>query len=524
MPGLDHALVQKIAALRAAERGPGLRTKDAALRMALLYPSEYTVGMSSLGFLEIHRRVNARPGTSAERAFLPSPEDVERHRATHTPLLTIERARPVSDFDLVGISHAYELELTGVATVLQLSGLAPLRRDRSAADPLVVLGGPITFSNPLPSSAFADLVILGEAEGPLERLLRHLEEDPGAARGSESARARLLEEAAAWPGFLVPSLHGGLLPPINKAEDAELPARSELWTPHTELSDMMLIEPERGCSRGCTFCVMRRSTNGGMRIVSPERILELVPDEVEKVGLVGAAVSDHPRIKDILRELVDGRGKRIGISSLRSNRLDEEFVGLLARGGYRSMTIALDAASDRLRVEIEKGLKRDHIVESTRLAKSAGMQHLKIYVVVGLPGETDQDLDELVLFANELSRILPVKLGVSPLVPKFHTPLAAAPFVGEARAAAILKRLRRGAERRVEVRASGAREAYVEYRLSQGGPEHGALAVSVAEAGGSLADWKRALAALPERHVPENLADLVPSPTRRRLPLSAAAC
>lgn len=501
-----------------------MRTKDAALRMALVYPSEYAVGMSSLGFLEIHRRVNARPGSSAERAFLPSAAEVERHRSTRTPLLTLERGRPVGDFDLIGVSHAYELELTGLATVLELAGLEPLARERSASDPLVVLGGPITFSNPLPSGAFADLVILGEAEEPLERLLAYLEATPSAARGDAGARRRLLEEAAGWAGFWVPSLHAGALPPVAQAPDEFLPARSEIWTPRAELSDMMLIEPERGCSRGCTFCVMRRSTNGGMRVAPPERVLALVPEEVQKVGLVGAAVSDHPRIKDILRELVDVRGKRIGISSLRANRLDEEFVGLLARGGYRSMTIGLDAASERLRVEVEKGIKVEHVTESARLARAAGMQHLKIYVVVGLPGETEADLDELMTLCGELSRELPVKLGVSPLVPKFHTPLAGAPFVGEDRAAAILKHLRRAAGRRVEVRSSGAREAYVEYRLSQGGLEHGAAAVRVMRAGGRLSDWKRALAELPERHRPANFEDLVPPPTRRRRSLSVAAC
>lgn len=524
MRGLDRTLTERIATLRGAESGPGVRTKDAALRMALVYPSGYAVGMSSLGFLEIHRRSNERPGTSAERAFLPSPDEVDRHLATRTPLCTLERARPVGEFHLIGISHAYELELTGVATVLRLAGIAPLARDRSASDPLVLLGGPITFSNPRPSAPFADLIILGEAEGPVDRLLARLEDEPGAARGDAGARTKLLDDAAGWPGFYVPSRHGAFLPPVAKAEDELLPARSEIWTPNTELANMMLIEPERGCSRGCTFCVMRRSTNDGMRIVSPARVSALIPDEVEKVGLVGAAVSDHPRIKEILHELIDERGKRIGISSLRANRLDAEFVGLLSRGGYRSMTIGLDAASERLRVEIEKGVKNEHVLEATRLAREAGMHHLKIYVVVGLPGETDEDLDELMRFSEELAKILPVKLGVSPLVPKFHTPLADAPFMGEAAATRVLKRLKKAAGRRVEVGSSGAREAYVEYRLSQGGPEHGVLAVAVAEAGGSLSDWKRALSALPLTDRPSNFGQFVVPPTRRRSALSVLEC
>lgn len=457
-----------------------------------------------------------------ERAVLPDAPELERHEATRTPLLTIESQRPVGDAHVIGISHAYELELAGVARTLALAGLAPFARDRSASDPLVVAGGPITFSNPLPLAPFADLLILGEAEGALEALLEHLEAEPGAARGSDLERRQLLQAFASRPGFYVPSLHGEALPPIAQADHLALPAYSEIRTPETELHDMVLVEPERGCHRGCTFCVMRRSTNGGMRLVDPARVLEVVPDDARRVGLVGAAVSDHPRLRDMLRALVDERGLQVGISSLRADRLDEELVGLLARGGYRSMTVALDAASERLRDAIEKNLKNRHVERAAELARAHGMRHLKVYVIVGLPGETDEDLDELVAFAHRLRRTLPVVLGVSPFVPKFHTPLADAPFLGEARVDALLRRLRRGLGHKIELRGPSAREAYVEYRLAQGGHAHAAAAVRAASAGASLAAWKRAFEDLPERPRPPNFAALVPAPTaRRRLPVAS---
>lgn len=417
---------------------------------------------------------------------------------------------------MLGISHAYELEMTGIVEVLELSGLAPLAADRDASDPLVVLGGPITFSNPLPSSAFADVVVLGEGEASLQHLLDELEARPEAARGSARARAALLEQLADRPGFYIPSVHRGFLPPIGQAPDEDLPARSDIRTPEAELSDMMLIEPERGCHRGCTFCVMRRSTNGGMRLVSPERLLSLVPDDVERVGLVGAAVTDHPRIKDILRGLVETRGKRIGISSLRADRLDAELVGLLARGGYRSITVALDAASARLRDIIEKNIRDRHIERAAVLAKEAGMRHLKLYVIVGLPGETEEDREELIRLVSELRKTLPVVLGVSPFIPKFHTPLADSPFAGEKAVKTMLDHLKRSLRGQAEVRGPGAREAYIEYRLAQGGPIHAQAALAAARAGARLADWKRALRDLPERVQPDNFAALVPAPTRRR--------
>lgn len=513
---MDVRLQRGLVELQRAEAGAGTRKRDAALRFALVYPSPYRVAMSSLGYLQIHRLANARPGTVAERAMLPEPADEARHAATRTALLTVESQRPVGDFDVIGLSHAYELELAGVVRVLELSGLQPLARDRSAADPLVVVGGPITFSNPLPTAPFADVVILGEAELCLEQLLSRLEEDPAAARGCASARARLLEELAGLPGFFIPKLHGEELPPIAQAPDELLPARSAIYTPHTELADMWLVEPERGCHRGCTFCVMRRSTNGGMRLVSPERLLELLPPEAKKVGLVGAAVSDHPQLEAILRALIEEHGKQVGISSLRADRLNEAIVGLLAAGGYRSMTVALDAPSVRLRDAIEKNLKSRHVERAAELAKAAGMRHLKIYVIAGLPGETEEDLEELIAFALQLRRTLPVVLGVSPFVPKFHTPLADAPFVGEARAEAILSKLHRRLAGKVEVRGPGAREAYVEYRLAQGGFAHAEAALAAARAGGKLAAWKRALKDLPERARPGNFETLIPPPTVRR--------
>ncbi|MCC7385018.1 MAG: radical SAM protein [Deltaproteobacteria bacterium] len=466
--------------------------------------------MSSLGYLQIHRLANARPLTRADRAVLPDPEALPLHERTRTPLLTIEQQRPAGEAHVIAFSHAYELELAGLVKCLELSAVAPLARDRSAGDPLVVIGGPITFSNPLPTAPFADLMILGEAEETFPRLLERLERDPEAARGSAAKRRALLEELAGEPGFYVPSLHGERLPAIGRAPDELLPAWSAIRTPDTELHDMVLIEPERGCHRGCTFCVMRRSTNGGMRVVSPERVSALVPADAPRVGLVGAAVSDHPGLEDILRELVDVRGIEVGISSLRADRLNAELVGLLARGGYRSMTVALDAASARLRVAIEKNLREHHVERAAELAKEAGMRHLKIYVIVGLPDETDDDREELAQLALRLRKILPVKLGVSPFVPKLHTPLALAPFLGEAETDRVLAQLRRRLGGKVELRGPGAREAYVEYRLAQGGHAHAGAAIAAAKGGGTLAAWKRALADLPERVQPPNLAELVP--------------
>ncbi|MBK8013276.1 MAG: radical SAM protein [Deltaproteobacteria bacterium] len=509
-------MVEKGRAQRAREFGSGVAAREAIVRMALLYPSPYPVAMSSLGYLQIYRLANARAGTQCERAMLPEPEARLQHERTRTPLFTLETGTPTSDFDVLAISHAYELEGAGIVTLLRLSGVEPRAVDRTPRDPLVVLGGPITFSNPLPYAPLADVVVLGEGEACLDLLLSRLEAEPAAARGSGPARRRLLDELAGLPGFFVPSIHGERLPPIAQADDAMLPAHSTLFTPDTELANMQLIEPERGCHRGCTFCVMRRSTNQGMRVVSMERMLSHIDPDVPRVGLVGAAVSDHPKIRDILRALIEDHGKQVGISSLRADRLDDRFVDLLARGGYRSMTVALDAPSERQRDDIEKNLKTSHVFEAARLAKAYGMRHLKIYVIVGLPGQKDDDLDELSALSLELKQILPVVLAVSPFIPKFHTPLADAPFAGERSTKASLDRLRRRLSGQVKLRGPGVREAYVEYRLAQGGFAHAEAVIAAEAEGGSLGAWVRALARLPERVRPSNFETLLTLPTVRR--------
>jgi radical SAM superfamily enzyme YgiQ (UPF0313 family) len=254
---------------------------------------------------------------------------------------------------------------------------------------------------------------------------------------------------------------------------------------------MFLIEPERGCSRGCHYCVMRRTTNGGMRTVPPERILSLIPEHAKRVGLVGAAVTDHPRIVELLRTLVDS-GREVGVSSLRADRLTQELVDELRRGGATNLTVAADGASQRMRDLVDRKHSEEQIIRAANFAKTAGMKQLKVYNVVGLPLEEDADIDELARFTTELSKILPVALGVAPFVAKRNTPLDGAPFAGIREVENRLERLRRGLKGRAEVRPTSARWAWVEYMLAQCGPEAGLATMDAWKAGGGFAAFKRA--------------------------------
>jgi radical SAM superfamily enzyme YgiQ (UPF0313 family) len=286
-------------------------------------------------------------------------------------------------------------------------------------------------------------------------------------------------------------------------------------TPHTELADMFMTEAARGCSRGCTYCVMRRSTNNGMRIVPRETIIAGIPEGTTRVGLVGAAVTDHPDIAAIVHDVVAG-GRQVGISSLRADKLTDELVGLLARGGYRTLTVAADGASERMRRVVERSTQAKHLIRSAEFARTHRLHTLKVYMMLGVPSETDADVDELVELSKELAAIHPrVAYGLAPFVAKRNTPLDGTDFAGINVVEARIARLRRGLSAaglggKVEVRPTSSRWAWVEYMLAQGESNAGLAVMDAHHAGGSFAAYKKAF----ERH------NVVPTGPRARVPSS----
>lgn len=448
----------------------------------MLYPSPYRAGMSSLGFQWILSLLR-QAGFSAERAFLPDEE-----RSTEL-LLSYESGTPVGDFPVLAVSLAYELELAGLVRCLQLAGIPPLRRDRGPWHPRVLLGGPLTFSNPLPASPFVDAMLIGEADDTAVPAISAAFED----------RERWLDTIQALPGGFVPERDGLHLPPVARASDTNLPARGPILAPEAELHDMFLVEGERGCHRQCTFCVMRRGSTGGMRLVEPQALMDLLPEEARRVGLVGAAISDHPKLVELLQALIDS-GRQVGISSLRADRvaLKPAIPALLRKGGYRTLTVASDAASQRLRRQMAKGTTEAQLFACAEAAALHDYQVLKVYMMLGVPDEQDDDLRELIDFTRRLAAVHPVALGIAPFVPKRNTPLDQAPFAGIKQVEARLDMLREGLKgSRAEVRATSARWAWVEYKLASGGPEAGEAVLRAVEQGGRFGDWKRALEAEP---------------------------
>lgn len=457
--------------------------KQAPFAVALAYPAPYAVAMSSLGFQRIYRAIQESDGMMCERAFLP---DDDSAGITPEVPVTYESRRGLAEFPVVALSIAYELEIAGIVRLLDLAGIPPLREQRDQRHPLVVVGGPLTFSNPLPLAPFADAVVVGEADALAVNVLRTIE-------GAQS-RQTAVSGLAQIPNVFVPDLHGDRLPAVARCDDSLLPAWAPIRTPNAELRDMFLLEAERGCSRACAYCVMRGSKSQGMRIVGRKRLLDLVPAQTKRVGLVGAAVSDHPDIVEIVRALVD-RGCEVGLSSLRPDRLTDEFVSALQAGGHRTLTTAIDGPSERLRGTLQRHAHARHFERAADLARAHGMR-LKLYVMLGLPGETDADVDECAELISDLSRRVLVSIGVSPFCAKRNTPLDGAPFAGLDVIKSRLDRLRRSLQGRASIRSTSAKWAWVEHTIAQGGAATGRAVFDAVHAGGDYAAFRKALSAV----------------------------
>ncbi len=479
---IDRRLADEIGTLAIEQPAP----------ICLVYPSPYHVGMSSLGFQTLYRLLNDE-GIGCHRAFLP---DAWQGAALpwpppKEPILSYEAKRPISDYPLLGFSVAYELEIAGLIRMLHGAGIPLLARDRRARDPIIVAGGPLTDTNAAALLPIVDVLVAGEAEALLPELVRRFAD----ARDRDDALGRIAELPHTVLGEHSPGRIAEL-PACASAPHELLPARSAITTPHTELADMFLVEPERGCSRRCTFCVMRGPSTGGMRILPAARALELVPQHARRVGLVGAAVTDHPELEELVTRIVE-QGRGVGVSSLRADRLTPRLLDALARGGYRQITVASDGISERLRTLLVRKIDAAALRRSAELVRAhGGFRGLKVYQMIGVPTENDDDVAELVELVRELGRLVRVTLGISTFVAKRNTPLDGQPFAGVATAQARLGAIARGLQGIAEIRPQPPKWAHVEWLIARAGHEGGYAAIDATTNGGSYRAWVNAFARL----------------------------
>jgi radical SAM superfamily enzyme YgiQ (UPF0313 family) len=414
------------------------------LRVALAFPNTYFVGMSNLGFQTVYKLFNAEPDIVCERVFLPPKTELAAQLATGAPLLTIESQTAVADFDVLAFSVSFEWDYTNVLTLLRLAGLPARAESRTARDPLVVIGGAVTFVNPEPLALFADAIAAGEGEVLIPSLLK--------AFNGASDRAGLLRLLAGERGFYIPSFYDvqyaengtiaafvpkegtGAPPVVKKAAvkttDALDPPATMIFTPDTEFGSRFLVEVVRGCANLCRFCWAGYNYLP-VRAFPKDRILQLAEQarvHSSRVGLVSIALCDHPEIEEILVRL-SGMGYAISPASLRLDDITPRVVQLLKESGERSITIAPETGSDRLRRVINKTITNDEILASAEMIFAAGITNLKLYFMIGLPTETDEDLVAIRDLVVQLRGIM-LKHGkgrghlgkivgsVNPLVPK----------------------------------------------------------------------------------------------------------
>jgi radical SAM superfamily enzyme YgiQ (UPF0313 family) len=489
------------------------------LRVALAFPNTYFVGMSSLGFQTIYRLFNQIDDVVCERVFLPPKQELQTQLASGAPLLTLESQTPVRDFDVLAFSVSFEWDYTNVIAMLRLAGLAPRAADRDPRDPLVVIGGAVTFVNPEPLALFADVIAAGEGEMLIPDLVEVLR--------NRDARGEVLRQLTTRRGFYVPQFYDvryaengaiagfepkpgtGAAPVVRKAavKTTELldPPATSIFTPDTEFGSRFLIEVVRGCANLCRFCWAGYNYLP-VRAFSTERILELAADARKyssRAGLVSIALCDHPEIDRILRSLID-MGYSISPASLRLDDLTAPIVQMLHESGERSITIAPEAGTDRLRRVINKTVTNQEIVDAAELIFANGMENLKLYYMIGLPTETDADLvgirdltlqmrDAMMRHARPRGRIGRIVGSVNPLIPKPGTAYQWLPMEDPAITDRKAKRLRQllGDADNVYFNIKSERHSYYQALLSLG-DRRVAPAIEAAQRNGG--NWRAAVA------------------------------
>lgn len=437
------------------EQGTVRKDWGGRVPIALCYPNSYAIGMCNLGFQSVYGLFNSARNFVCERVFA---EPVligsrsagrgdwtgdDRYRvesrlhAVGEPL-SVESQRPLSDFPVVAFSLSFELDYFNIGDMLRRAGIAPLSADRGDTDPVVIAGGPAVSGNPEPVALMLDAVIVGEVE-PIIDALQDL-------FASTDDRWQQIEALSHLPGVYVPAkydVHHAADGTIDAVKtDVALPVQrlnarnvnefhtmSTVLSPDIELGDMFLVEMTRGCARGCRFC-LAGYTSLPVRHRHVDHLIEAVQHGLQfrkRVGLISAATSDHPELEHLLEKMMQV-GADISLSSLRIDRISPFLVEALVRSGTRTITLAPEAGSQRMRDVINKRLSHEQIVHAAELAGRGGIPNVKLYFIVGLPGETDSDVVELAALSAEVfSRAREhnpygrVAVNLSPHVPKAQT-------------------------------------------------------------------------------------------------------
>ena len=480
----------------------------AGQKVAIVYPNTYFVGMSNLGLHIIYEEINLRNDSVCERIFLPEKKELEAYDKTKTPLMSVETQRPMHQFDVVAFDVTFEMDYFHIPLMLRHGRVPIMGKDRTEFDPIVIAGGPCATFNPEPFADFIDAFIIGEGEGIVSRVLDIICD--GKMEGLD--RHAILRQLANISGVYVPSLYvpiysdDGEFKGYHIAEGAPTTIKRHfemltsggetvVATNYTEFGAMYIIEVARGCGRHCRFCMAGYCFR--VPRVRPLEILKEGVDRAEKlgkkVGFMGAAISDYPEVDELVT-YIRSKDMRYSCASLRADSLTQAVVDGLADSGQKTITIAPETGSERLRRVINKGISEEHLQNAATLSAKSGIQHMRLYIMIGLPTETDEDIEAIVGLAERTQAHMAevgckgrLTLSINPFIPKPFTPFQWMAMDNQKTVEKKLQYIKKALQknRRIEVLVESPKEAYIQGVLARGDRRLGAVLAACAADRGS---------------------------------------
>lgn len=501
-------LIDRLQALYKDEDSRVTVNPHAGQKVAIVYPNTYFVGMSNLGLHIIYEEINLCPASVCERIFLPEKKELEAYDKTKTPLMSVETQRPMHQFDVVAFDVTFEMDYFHIPLMLRHGRVPIMGKDRTEFDPIVIAGGPCATFNPEPFADFIDAFIIGEGEGIVSRVLDIIRD--GKMEGLD--RHAILRQLANVSGVYVPSLYvpiysdDGEFKGYHIAEGAPKTIKRHfemltsggetvVATNYTEFGAMYIIEVARGCGRHCRFCMAGYCFR--VPRVRPLEILKEGVDRAEKlgkkVGLMGAAISDYPEVDELVT-YIRSKDMRYSCASLRADSLTQAVVDGLADSGQKTITIAPETGSERLRRVINKGISEEHLQNAATLSAKSGIQHMRLYIMIGLPTETDEDIEAIVGLAERTQAHMAevgckgrLTLSINPFIPKPFTPFQWMAMDNQKTVEKKLQYIKKALQknRRIEVLVESPKEAYIQGVLARGDRRLGAVLAACAVDRGS---------------------------------------
>ncbi len=427
---MTWSVKSKLKQVVSREKGTIIKDWGGKITVAVVYPNTYHIGMSNLGVHNIYRLLNSRDDVVCERAFLPEKQDMEEYLRKGDKILTLETNRPLQDFDIIAFSISFENDVKNIQAISDLAGIPSDKTKRQGGrHPKLVVGGAVSTLIPDIFKDLFDEVFVGDAEDSLSKLLN-------------SGESEIIKE----------------------------PARSVIWTDDTEFGSMHLVEMQRGCPHRCKFCAAP-VIYSPFKQFSKEAIIKAIDAGIEvrkKIGLIGGDVFAHPDFEEIV-SYIHSRGAVFSPSSVRADRITPAIAKLLKLSKHKTITLAPETGSEGLRKSLGKNIPDLKFFDAAKVLMEEGINQFKLYFMIGLPGETKDDIMKIADFVDNFKKpgIRTISVSANPFIPKMSTAFENEPFAGVEglrEKTSLLKKAFRGMDG-VKVKIESPLTAHYEYCL-----------------------------------------------------------